>query len=395
MQRLLFALPLLAALAFGAEPQSEQARDRGPMKVCATQPATTTIDWHLTAEEVLGEVDKYLTELESMVRRAGSAGCDALALPEDALGLLPWEVSHRESLNDVLPEAVARMIDRLGRTAAEYDMYLVSSSDLSAPDGSYRNTAFFLGRDGREIGRYVKVHPTVHESDREKGMSFPVFETRDLGGVGLLICYDLVMPESTRSLALNGADVIFVSTLGGAATTGGADMYRAASRTRAVDNYVYLVISKRTWGSMIISPQGEILAEGKEPGDIVMAEINPFGGREGGDSHNMQRDMRARLFRERNPAAYQVLTNPNPPVFDKIPPTMTVSEGVRIFRGSLTTGAERLHQAEALLEDGKIKEAAQVYEALCDEFPASWIDRTATQRLESIRSGGESGAGNP
>ncbi len=35
----------------------------------------------------------------------------------------------------------------------------------------------------------------------------PVFPTPDLGTVGLLICYDLVFPETARCLALQGADI--------------------------------------------------------------------------------------------------------------------------------------------------------------------------------------------
>ena len=97
------------------------------------------------------------------------------------------------------------------------------------------NTAFFLGRDGREIGRYHKVQLPVHEQLKEPGDRFPVFETPDLGGVGMLICYDMVFPETARCMALNGADILFNPTLGGAAF-GGWEISRAAFRTRAVEN---------------------------------------------------------------------------------------------------------------------------------------------------------------
>jgi predicted amidohydrolase len=49
-----------------------------------------------------------------------------------------------------------------------------------------------------------------------RGESFPVFETPDLGGVGMPICCDMAMPESSRSLALNDAEVIFLSTMNSA-----------------------------------------------------------------------------------------------------------------------------------------------------------------------------------
>ena len=305
--------------------------------------------------------------------------------------LLHWEMGNKSKLKEVLPEAVTRMLKRLGQATATHRMYLVCCNDTTEEDGTYRNTAFFLGRDGKEIGRYNKVNPTISESDRKRGESFPVFETSDLGGVGMLICYDMVMPESTRCLALAGADIIVVPTLGGAITAGdpdasGGDLDRAAFRTRAADNFVYLAVSKRDGGAMIVSPQGTVLAEGKWPNDIAMADLNPFTGREGGDALNSQVDMRARLFRERNPAAYGLLTDPNPPALRKIPPTITVDEAVQLWGKLLTTGQERFQQAEDLLESGKTGEAIQAFKQLRDEFPRTWIDRSARKHLTELQS---------
>ena len=60
----------------------------------------------------------------------------------------------------------------------------------------------------------------------------------------MLICYDMVFPETARCLALGGADLIFHPTLGGAAI-GDDDISRAAFRTRAVENFVYIVVAQR------------------------------------------------------------------------------------------------------------------------------------------------------
>lgn len=352
----------------------------GKMKVCAGQSASAWVNWHLDAAGALAEADKNIGQLARLADRAGAAGCDVFTLPEDTLGLLHWEVANKTATKEVLIPAVAHMLDRLGRAAAAHHMYLVCSSDTAEQDGSYRNTAFFLDRGGREIGRYYKVHPTITESDRVRGEGFPVFETPDLGGVGMLICYDMVMPESARILALNGADIVFVSTMGGAVTTGDESLDRAAFRMRAADNYVYLAIAMRS-GAMIISPQGAVLSEASGTNPIAMAEIDPFGGRAGGDALNAQKDMRARLFRERNPAAYGVLTDPNPPVLKKIPATISVEDAVRIGSATLTTGEERFAEAEALLRSGKSAEAARAFMRLRDEFPGTWIEREAKKRL--------------
>ena len=360
---------------------------RKPMiRIGAAQPRSRLIGYRLAnPAEVLAQVDRSLGDLEQIVHKAGEAKCDALAFPEDTLGLGTWEAAHKTALNEVLPGAVKRMLDRLGRAVASHRMYLVCCNDMIEPDGSVHNTAFFLGRDGKEVGRYFKVNMAIHELDRKRGDSFPVFKTADLGGVGMLICYDMVFPEAPRCLALGGADIIFYPTLGGAAI-GDDDISRAAIRTRAVENFVYLVVSQRGGGSMIISPQGKILVEAKGPDDIAIADIDPFGGRDGGDAMNHQTDMRARLFRERSPAAFGILTDPNPPVLAKVPETMTVAEAVEISSRALTVGEERFKEADALLRQGKTNDAIAAFEKLRGEFRQTWIDRVSQERLSHLGS---------
>jgi predicted amidohydrolase len=219
------------------------------MRIAACQAKRRSIDWRLKKPgEVLAAVDKNLDELEKIVHKAGDARCDALELPEDTLGLLDWSGANDAAAKQVLPEGVKRMLNRLGGAAAKHNMYLVVCSDLVEADGKTYNTAFLLGRDGKEIGRYRKVCPTWSESgSRERGKEFPVFPTADLGTVGMLICYDLVFPETARCLALQGADIIFFPTMGGAAV-GDDDIGLQALRVRAAENHVYLAVAHRGQG---------------------------------------------------------------------------------------------------------------------------------------------------
>jgi len=376
------AVPEISAQDAGADETKSAGRS---IRAGAVQPRDRTIDFRLGPAEALKRVDASLGELEQLVHKAGEAGCDVVTLPEDTLGLLKWEAANHDSLGDVLPEAVRRMIERLGAAAATHRMYLVCSNDTLDADGSLHNTAYFVARDGKPVGRYNKVQPTITEA-RKRGQSFPVFPTPDLGGVGMLICYDMVFPEATRCMALGGADIVFVPTLGGAAI-GDDDISRAAFRTRAVDNFVYLVVSSRGQGSMIISPQGKILAEGEGPDDIAIADIAPFGGREGGDAFNHQQDMRARLFRERNPAAYGILTDPNPPILGKLPAIISREKAARIAEKALTVGEGEFSAAVDLADAGKTDEATAAFERLRREYPDTWIDRVSAGRLEALRRG--------
>lgn len=368
--------------------QSVEAASRGPatVRVAAVQAKRRLVDWRIRdPAEVLAAVDENLVALEAIVHKAGKQKCDVLAFPEDTLGLLNWYGMNESVATDVVPEAVSRMLDRLGRAAASHRMYLVVCSDCIESDGATYNTAFFLGRDGKEIGRYHKTCPTWSECGaRKRGKSLPVFPTSDLGTVGMLICYDLVFPETARCLALAGADIVFFPTMGGAAV-GDDDIGLQALRVRAAENHVYLVVAFRGNGSMVISPRGKIIARAEGPDGLAIADIDPKGGRQGGDAMNHQRDMRARLFRERNPAAFGILTDPNPPVLEKVPINITSREAGRIAARVLTIGEEEFQQAESLARAGKTSDAIAAFDRLRAEYRGSWIERVASERLRTLQ----------
>ena len=364
----------------------EAGRPRaGTVRAAAAQAARRVVDFRLQADAALAAVEANLGELERIVDRAGAAHCDVLVLPEDTPGLLNWVGANERFAKELLPRAAERMIERLGSAAARHRMYLVVCSDLTEADGAIRNTAFLLGRDGKEIGRYHKVCPTWGEAGaRRRGTSFPVFPTPDLGTTGMLICYDLVVPETARCLALAGADMIFFPTMGGAAI-GDDDIGVQALRVRAAENFIWLIVAQRGHGAMIISPQGKIVAKAEGPDGLAMADIDPRGQREGGDALNWQRDMRARLFRERNPEAFGILTETTPPVLGKVPIDLTQEEAGRIMARALTVGEEEFKQANALIGRGQSDEAIAAFERLRKEYPATWIDRRSQERLEKLR----------
>lgn len=380
MKKLMTLLALVTGCAT-AEPAQPMAPTPGKtVRIGTLQPKSRLIDWRIKDRaEVLARVEASLGELEGLVRKAGEAKCDIVALPEDTLGLGSWEHAHPGEIGDVLPRAVGRMLDRLGTAAAAHHMYLVCCND-TFEGSAVRNTAFFLGRDGREIGRYHKVNMPIHELHKKRGDGFPVFPTPDLGTVGMLICYDMVFPEAARCLALGGADIVFHPTLGGAAM-GDNDISLAAFRTRAVENFVYLVVSQRGAGSMIISPQGKILTKAEGKDDIAIADIDPASGRDGGDSMNHAKDMRARLFRERSPEAFSMITRTDPPVLRKVPEEISIEESVRVSRGALTEGEAKFSAAGRLPKE----EALRAYEALIAEYPLTWIDRVSRQRIADLR----------
>ncbi|MGD8239402.1 MAG: carbon-nitrogen hydrolase family protein [Armatimonadota bacterium] len=130
-----------------------------------------------------------------------------------------------------------------------------------APEGVY-NTGVFIGRDGKLIGTYRKVHitPLAARGGRLAGDEFPLLEM-DFGTVGMMICYDAYFPEHARILALKGAEVIFYPTMSDAR---GEAIWELVARARAVDNAVFVVsaVMRNSYQcySAIFAPNGRVFA---------------------------------------------------------------------------------------------------------------------------------------
>lgn len=138
-------------------------------------------------------------------------------------------------------------------------------------------------------------------------------------------------------------------------------------------------------GARIISSQGRILATAAGPDDLAIAEIEVRGQRGGGDAQNWQRDMRARLFRERNPAAFHILTDAQPPVLAKVPIELTSQEAGRSMAGALTVGEEEFTPANSLRGTGRSSEAIGASEQLRKTSAGTGIDHRSEVQLAALR----------
>ena len=360
------------------------------VRVAAIQAKRRTIPYKVgTADEALRLVRANLAELGALAERAAERGCHIIAFPEDTLGTLEWEAAHWEEVAELLRPAEQEMLARFGEVAARHGVHLICCNDC-VEGGTVYNTAILLGRDGREIGRYHKVQLPLAEQSRGRGTGFPVFEAPGIGTIGLCICYDMLFPETTRALALAGADIVFHLTLGGAAMAG-PEVSLAAFRTRAAENFIYVVVAFRGGGSLVISPKGEILADGgQEPDAIVTADIDPAGGRDAGDAlGGITSDFRARLFRERVPSAYGILMSERPPILEKLKDVSVASpeEAAALCAEGLTTGADAFYEADRWLAEGHVEDARRRFEELAEHFGTLWIGRVARSRTAAREPG--------
>jgi predicted amidohydrolase len=163
---------------------------------------------------------------------------------------------------------------RLAEKAREHRVYIAASIAERADDLRH-NTAVLIDRQGNIVAKYRKSHLTMHEhllSGITEGDDFVVHQA-DFGKVGLMVCWDHHFPEVARILALKGAEILAMPNAADARE--GGTLWESAMRMRAVDNHVFIATAVNFGRSMIVGPDGNILAKNakvaQEPGGVVHA----------------------------------------------------------------------------------------------------------------------------
>ncbi|MBN2722461.1 MAG: acyltransferase [Deltaproteobacteria bacterium] len=222
---------------------------------------------YLQYTPMLGEIRKNAENiLEFIKSHKPDEKIDLLVLPE--MILTGYAFPDKASLSRVCSEEFN-------------DFTLAFCKEVSSVTGGYtvagypefKNGLFFnsamLTDKTTLVGNYQKSHLFGLEKDVfEPGESgFKVFSTPDFN-VGIMICFDWVFPESARTLALSGADIIAhpVNLV--------MPYCQRAMFARSLENGVFTISANRcgteNWGSpltftgesIIYDPRGEMLARG-------------------------------------------------------------------------------------------------------------------------------------
>ena len=234
-------------------------------------------------------VERMLALLEGAIRE----GCELIVYPEMALTTyFPKRI--REDFDQFFEtEVPPKAIEPLLRRAAAARV-AVHVGFCEKADGTYFNTALLTDRDGRLCGTFRKIHlPGTKVPDGYAQVHEPYyFEHGDTGykvfdavgaRVGVAICQDRRYPESYRSLALQGADIILIG-YNTPISALALDLNELCMRAGAYANLCFVVGVAKAGiedgveliaGSCVIDPQGQVLARAATPGDeLVVARID-------------------------------------------------------------------------------------------------------------------------
>ncbi len=159
----------------------------------------------------------------------------------------------------------------------------ISGGYVEREGKKFYNSSFFIG-DGEIIANYRKVHLFSNEKNLfmpgDKG--FSVFDYRGVK-FGMMICFDWIFPESARTLAVKGAQIILHP----------ANLVlpycQRTMYARAIENRVFIATANRigkeknrgiknsfTGSSQVVSPSGEYLFKMKRGEEgFRTVEIDP------------------------------------------------------------------------------------------------------------------------
>ncbi|MBA2486951.1 MAG: acyltransferase [Nitrospira sp.] len=253
-------------------------------------------------DPVFGEVAH---NLDLVTARLEQVDADLIVLPE--LFATGYQfVSKEETRRLAEPVPDGETTKRLADIARRRGVTIVAGLPESAGASCY-NSAVVVGPKGF-IGCYRKTHlffeETLFFAPGDSG-----FQVWDIGlaKVGIMICFDWLYPESARTLALQGADII--------AHPSNLVLPHCPDSmvTRCLENGVFSVTANRIGSearggkdrltfigmSEVVSPRGRILH--RAPGecdDLTIVEIDPK------EARTKALNAYNELLRDRRPALY-------------------------------------------------------------------------------------------
>lgn len=227
---------------------------------------------------VFGCPEENFGKAAKLIEAAMAEHPDVLVLPETwNTGFFP-----RENLESLCDRDGSRVKTEIGALAKNFSVNIVAGSVANTKEGRVYNTAYVFDRSGACIASYDKTHlfsPMGEDACFTPGNRLCSF-TLDGVRCGLVICYDIRFPELSRSLAVQGLDMLFVVSQWPKERIFHLHCLAAA---RAIENQFFLACcnscgtaGKTVFGgnSAIYDPLGNTLALAGEQEMLLSADLD-------------------------------------------------------------------------------------------------------------------------
>ncbi len=230
----------------------------------------STVRIAVASTPLTATLDAAVPAAMAAVEEAGRLGARIVCLPETGV---PGHRVQAGPVPDVSNEALDAALEEIAATARKAGIVAIVGTERQVPGGR-EIVSVVIGADGERIGEQVKTQiDLTEETDYVLGTGRRVFSVDGLT-FGIAICHEAFRyPEIVRSLALAGAECVFVphyvTTDDGSLPTRWCDASNPynekALMVRALENSVYVAqsnVSAPDQGSItgIVGPDGSLVA---------------------------------------------------------------------------------------------------------------------------------------
>jgi predicted amidohydrolase len=215
-----------------------------------------------------GKPEANLDAAVDRIRELGHRRCDVIVLPEYWAAGFSWDTLASDVAAAAEPVPGPRT-HRLADEARRAGAWLCAGTvPERTPEATY-NSAPLFDREGRLVALHRKMHlytPLKEDTAVAAGDGTTVAGTKELGRVGVSICFDGDFPEVARAMRRAGARIVLhPSAYETEATTWWETLYPA----NALANGQWWIMANQAGtnssgtllgGSRVISPFGEVVA---------------------------------------------------------------------------------------------------------------------------------------
>lgn len=236
-----------------------------------------------------GSVEQNLSKSLDAIAQAARRGAELILFPEVQLTeFFPQYPGQDKSgyLVSLHSQTVAafQAACRENGIMAVPNLYLADPAQPAGPKGY--DASLVIDRRGDLLGVQKMVHvaqaPQFFEQDYylPADDGFHVFDTEH-GRMGVVVCFDRHYPESVRTEALRGAELVLIPTVNTRREP--MELFEQEVRVQAFQNCCYIAMCNRVGcegdmdfagESLVVAPDGTVVAKADDTEQIVYADVD-------------------------------------------------------------------------------------------------------------------------
>ena len=219
-------------------------------------------------------VDKSL----SLLRQAGQQKVDLIVYPE--VQMSPFFAQYRHMDPNAI-DIENPIFTQFCELCKQYQIMACPNFYFREEDKKY-DASFLIDKEGQIIGCQKMVHIAQVDQFYEQDYYTPANDGFHVfGDIGIVVCFDRHYPESIRTEALRGAQLILIPTANTKAEP--MELFEQEIRVQAYQNCCFLAMCNRTGiedqmsfagESLVCDPDGNTIAQAGYEEELLIVDID-------------------------------------------------------------------------------------------------------------------------